>query len=55
VCVVGVGERKRMRAEFPGCVEDVVSVMDVTSLPILCRLASSRRVLVDDLQPKIKI
>jgi hypothetical protein len=39
VCVMGVGERNRMREEFPGCVKDVVSVVDVTSLPFLRRLA----------------
>jgi hypothetical protein len=44
-----------MGAKFPGCVKDVGSVMNVTSLPLLRRLVSSRRVLVDDLQPKTKI
>ena len=41
--------------EFPGCVEDVVWVMDVTSLPFLRRLASSRLALVDDSQPETKM
>jgi len=41
--------------EFPGCVEDVVWVMDVTSLPFLRRLASSRLALVDDSRPETKM
>jgi hypothetical protein len=56
VCVMGgEGVGTGVGLEFPGFVEDVVWVMDVTSLPSLRRLASSRLVLVDDLQPKTKI
>jgi hypothetical protein len=55
VCIVGVEERNRKRAKFSGCLEDVVSVMDVTSLSFLHRLASSRLVFMDDLQSKTKI
>lgn len=55
VCWFWGRNEARWELEFPGFVEDVVWVMDVTSLPSLRRLASSWLVLVDDLQPKTKI
>ena len=37
VCVEGGVLKQAGGLEFPGCVEDVVWVMDVTSLPFLRR------------------